>query len=297
MGPEAKVTQLGYLTWSRTVVQGRAASYGHVGSGSPVVFLHGWALGQRAYKSALRRLALRGMAVLAPALPGFQRTAELPTQSRSLAGYAQWVADFLDALCVTEPVLVVGHSFGGGVAIQLAHDHPGRVSSLVLVNSIGGSAWSSSGSVVRSMAERPLWDWGIHFPADLLPGRQLRRVLPVVLSESVPNLVRSPLTFLKVADVARKADLSEELEELRRRDLPVVVVWGSRDRVITRESVDALCDALGRERVTVPGGHVWMLADPDAFGEVMTNVTAVAAAAGEPSPAAAPRRRAASGPR
>jgi hypothetical protein len=50
-------------------------------------------------------------------------------------------------------------------------------------------------------------------------------------------------------------------------------VWGQRDRLITRESFDAMCTALGQPTMfTVPGSHSWMLADPDAFGEIMTNV-------------------------
>lgn len=276
------------LTWRSTLVEGRPASYGQGGAGRPVVFIHGWALGQRPYRRALDELVRRDLAVLAPVLPGFGDTADLPVAERSLRGYADWVARFLEAVGVEGPVEVVGHSFGGGVAVQLAHDHPQLVSALVLVNSIGGSAWQAAGGAVRSMAERPLWDWGIHFPADLWPGRQIRNVLPVVLSESVPNLVRHPATFVRMADVARKADLTDELAELNSRGLPVVVLWGRQDRIITPASLASLCEALGgAEPVTVPGAHSWMLADPRAFGEVMTNVIEVARqAAGISGPAA-----------
>jgi hypothetical protein len=52
-----------------------------------------------------------------------------------------------------------------------------------------------------------------------------------------------------------------------------VVLWGQRDQLITRDSFEDMCRALGDpDVVTVPGTHSWMLADPDAFGEVMTNV-------------------------
>ena len=264
------------LVWEKVPVDGKPATFGRGGSGDPVVFLHGWAIGAAAYRSALRELIRRGKTVIAPALPGFGGTADLAPGERSLAGYAGWVARFLDALGLSDRALVMGHSFGGGVAIALAHDHPERVSGLVLVNSIGGSAWAKTKSTVRSMAERPIWEWGIHFTADLLPVRNVRRVLPVVISESVPNLLRSPGSFLKVADVARKADLSAELEELKARGLPVVVLWGNRDRIITRASVDAICDALGDNgALVVAGGHAWILADPRGFGEVMTNVVDV----------------------
>jgi pimeloyl-ACP methyl ester carboxylesterase len=265
-----------HLVWRRTLVQGRPALYGTAGEGLPVLFLHGWALGQHAYKRALKRLVHLGCQVFAPAMPGFGGTHDLPSKELSFVGYAAWVASFLAAVGVNEPVFAVGHSFGGGVAIKLAHDFPQRVRYLVLVNSVGGSTWSSGESRVRSMAERPLWDWGIHFQEDLLPLRQVSRLLPVILEDAIPNIVRNPLALWKVANLARRADLTVELEELKRRKLPVVVLWGDQDTVIPRASFDALCAAIGSEGEVVAGKHSWLLADPDAFGEVMTNSVAVA---------------------
>ena len=277
-----------WLSWKRTTVAGRAALYGEAGAGPPVLFLHGWGLDHKAYKRSLSRLVAAGLHVLAPALPGFGGTAALPRQAMSLAAYGDWSAAFLEAVGVRQPALVMGHSFGGGVAIVLAHDHPDRVRGLVLINSIGGSAWAHRGSTVRSMAERPLWDWGIHFPGDLLPVRQARRVLPVIIGEALPNLLRDPRAFWGAAGLVRRADLTAELDALRRRRLPVVVLWGKRDRLITRDSFEAMCETLGQpETVTLPGSHAWLLADPDAFGEVMTNVVDVVAMAGGPSPVAA----------
>jgi pimeloyl-ACP methyl ester carboxylesterase len=265
-----------WLDWKQTTVDGRAAEYGEAGTGAPAVFLHGWGLDHKVYKRALSRLVRAGLHVYAPALPGFGGSAALPRESSSMRGYGDWVAAFLDSLGVEDPVLVLGHSFGGGVAIELAHDHPRLVRALVLINSVGGSAWAHSGSSIRSMSERPLWDWGIHFPSDLFPIRQAHRVLPVILSEAVGNLVRDPRSFWRAAGIARRADLMEELEELRRRGLPVVVLWGQRDHLVTRDSFEDMCRALGDpDVVTVPGTHSWMLADPDEFGEVMTNVLAI----------------------
>ena len=271
----------GWLTWKRTEVDGRSALYGEAGAGPLVLFLHGWGLDHKAYKRALSRLVTAGTHVLAPALPGFGGTAALPPEVTSLARYSDWVAEFLCTLGEGQPTLVMGHSFGGGVAIKLAHDHPEQVRALVLINSIGGSAWAHRGSTLRSMAERPLWDWGIHFPADLLPMRQARRVLPVIVAEALPNLLRDPRAFWHAAGLVRRADLTTELDDLRRREVPVVVLWGTRDRLITRDSFEDLCKALGQPHViTVPGTHSWLLADPDAFGEIMTNVLDVVHMAG-----------------
>ena len=264
----------------RTWVQDRPAFYGVAGAGHPVLFLHGWALGQHTYRSVVERIAAAGCLVYAPGLPGFGGTADLPGDSFSLAGYADWVNDFLDHLDVDERLVVVGHSFGGGVAIRFAHRHTDRVRSLVLVNSIGGSTWQR-GRTLRSISERPLWDWGIHFPSDVWPLRQATRVLPVIVEDFVPNLLRNPRAMVKVANLARRADLRVQLEHLRAAGLPITVLWATRDGIIPRESFEALCVAAGVEGTVVEGTHSWLLADPDHFGQVMTNVLQVARAARE----------------
>jgi pimeloyl-ACP methyl ester carboxylesterase len=275
----------------RTWVQDHPAGYSVAGAGLPVVLLHGWALGQHTYRAVIERIAEQGCRVIAPSLPGFGGTADLPDASFSLSGYAKWVMALLDALEIDEPVVLIGHSFGGGVAVRAAHEHPGRVRSLVLVNSIGGSAWRR-GRSLRSIAERPLWDWGLHFPGDVWPIRQATRVLPVVAEDLLPNLVRHPRAIVKVANLARRADLRQELEELRDRKMPITILWGTRDGIIPRESFEAMCVASGAEGTVVDGSHSWLLADPDGFAEVITNDVRVAQAARElEQQAPADRRR------
>jgi pimeloyl-ACP methyl ester carboxylesterase len=288
-GPSTTERAPAELSWQRTWVDERPAFYGVAGEGLPVLFLHGWGLGRRSYREAIGRLVDLGCRVYAPNLPGFGRTPELPGASCSFAGYADWVQGFLDALQVEERVFLVGHSFGGGVAIKTAHRASDRVRTLVLVNSVGGSVWAS-GAGVRSIAERPLWDWGVRFPSDVWPLPQAARVVPVVLEEAVPNLVRNPRAVWRVGQLARRADLTIELEDLKARGVPVVVLWSERDGVIPRSSFDALCHAVGTDGEVIEGSHSWLLADPDAFGQVITNHVQAAALARDLE-TQAPRRR------
>lgn len=265
------------LEWKRVRVEGRNCSYGVAGDGPPVVFLHGWGLSNRTYRGALKRLLREPVRLYAPAMPGFGDTDPLAHDEPTIYDYGVWVERFMDAVGIDEPAVLMGHSFGGGVAIAAATEHPDKVRALVLINSVGGSAWKEDRGVMRSMAQRPLWDWGLHFPADIRPGRQLRRVLPVILEAAVPNLLRNPKAVWDAAGLARNADLTGELEELKARKLPIVVLWGSSDEIITRASFEAMRTALGGEDCyTVEGGHSWLLADPDRFGEVITNVVHIA---------------------
>jgi pimeloyl-ACP methyl ester carboxylesterase len=262
-----------HLQWETALVDGRPAAYGVAGEGPALVFLHGWGLNSRAYKRALSRLVRQGVRVYAPAMPGFGGTAALPGDSMSIAGYGRWVHGFLDAVGVTERVTLVGHSFGGGVAIATASQAPERIRQLVVVNSIGGSAWTEDKGVLRTMADRPIWDWGLHLQADIWPVRQARRVLPVIVQDGVPNLLRRPGSLWRAGRLAARANLETELEQLKRRRVPVVVLWGTGDKVIPAACLASLRSALGDPTVfTVPGNHSWLIADPDGFAEVMTNV-------------------------
>lgn len=288
------------MRWHRTRVQGRPASHGRVGPDpgrgrATVVFLHGWALGDRTYRRALEPLAREGYAVLAPALPGFSGTAPLPAEDLTLAGYGRWVADFLTSVGADDGVVLVGHSFGGAVAIKTAHDHPELVSRLVLVNSIGGATWTSTGRL-RAMSDRPLGDWGVHLGAQLVSWRGLTHLLPVVAQDAVTHALFRPDVLWRVGALARRADLGAELEELKRRRLPVVILWGREDTVVPWACAESLVAALGQpDVVTVPGDHGWLISDPGRFAEVLTNVLALDPRSrpplkGPPAPRARDRR-------
>ena len=139
---------------------------------------------------------------------------------------------------------------------------------------------------MRTVADRPLWDWGLHVPADLLPHRQLTRVLPVIVEDLVPNLRRNTRAVWRAANLARRAGLEPELAELRRRGLPVVILWGQSDRLLAGTALASLRDALGNpDVVTVPGSHNWLLAEPDRFCELITNIAGAGTTASPRGPA------------
>jgi pimeloyl-ACP methyl ester carboxylesterase len=264
----------GRLRWESARVAGRTMNFGVAGDGPPVIFLHGWGLATHSYARGLEGLADQGFRVYAPALPGFGGSGELPGNRHTLIHFAEWVAEFIESRRICDPVTLVGHSFGGGVAIQTAHDaHPGIVGRIVLVNSIGGGTWAEHHGVPVPLRDRPLWHWGLHLQADVLPNPA--KVLPHVLRDVLPNVVRNPFALWRSANLARTADLTAELDRLRRRELPVDVIWSEHDTVIPRPALESLCRALGDPaRLTVPGKHSWLIGDPDRFAQVVAAVLA-----------------------
>ncbi|MBW3561618.1 MAG: alpha/beta fold hydrolase [Actinobacteria bacterium] len=257
------------LRWHRTTLDGRDAFYGEAGDGPPLVFLHGWGVTSRSYARAIPTLAAAGARVIAPALPGFGQSDEVPGEL-TWAKLAGWIDDLLDHAGVDEPAFFVGHSFGGGVATMTAWHHPERVRSLVLVNSVGGASWKPE----RSLADRPIWNWGMHLSTEWTK-RGYRRMLPVVVRDFTQNVLRHPANLWRAGRLAAAADMRGELAELAERELPITILWGTNDNILPEPAFAAMCEAVDATGDRVQGGHSWLLADPDGFGEVLTNSLAI----------------------
>jgi pimeloyl-ACP methyl ester carboxylesterase len=278
------------LRWHRTTLDGRNAVYGEAGDGHPVVFLHGWGLSARSYAQALPLIAGGGARVIAPALPGFGRSDALPGEY-TFEKLANWVDELLEHVGVEEPAALVGHSFGGGVATATAWYHEHRARSLTLVNSVGGSVWRTGRRGEQLLADRPLWDWGLRLPGEF-GKRNYRKVLPVVLRDLVGNALMNPGAVRRAAELARTADLRDELATLAERGLPVSILWGTEDNVVPEATFLAMCEALGAPGdIIEDAGHSWLLADPEGFGELVTNSLAAQRTLAERSRSARPRRR------
>ncbi len=247
--------------------EGRAAP-DHGGQELPVLFLHGWGVGPHSYGAPLARLHELGWRVMAPAMPAFGGAPALEDGACNFPGYGRWAASYLDSLGIRGPVTLIGHSFGGGVAIQLAHDHPERVAAVVLCNAVGGSP-PNDPEGLGAVADRPWWQWGRILGADLLSLPSMVRVLPALLGEAVPNLVSNPLAMWRVGEFVRRAHLVDELAAATRRGVPVTVVWSDRDRLVPHAGFVALCRAAGVNGQVVAGSHSWLIADPHRFADIV----------------------------
>lgn len=115
------------------VAEDPAAALLEMGSGPPLLLLHGWGATKELMVPLAQRLP--GFRVLVPDLPGFGNTAP-PPRAWGVDEYAAWVLLLLDRLGI-DRASIVGHSNGGRIAIAIAVAAPHRVSRLVLTDSAG----------------------------------------------------------------------------------------------------------------------------------------------------------------
>lgn len=198
--------------------------YDEAGEGRPVVLVHGNFAGRSWWRELLANPP-PGVRLIAPDLPGFGESAVGPIFSPSIHLYAAAVHGFPETHGVEAPVLV-GHSSGAAVVVQLAIDHPGRPAAAMLLSPPPLGGLGTPGFV---------YPWLESYRYDRRGLRSaLRRVMrtrvPPYLDELVTEAQRMhPLNFSANArilgewDVRRAAHLYAS---------PVVVASGYRDALI-----------------------------------------------------------------
>jgi pimeloyl-ACP methyl ester carboxylesterase len=238
-----------------------------VGTGDPLLFLHGWGMSPQTYAASLTLLTKGGMRVIAPCLPGFGGSDGPALGEIDMPAYGHRIGRLLDVLGVEKPVFVAGHSFGGGVAIQLATDRPERVRSLTLINSVGGAPGQRTGLVDASWLR-----WMLGTLTELSP-RDIARSTPSMLRAFIPNALRRPLTMALTAKLALTADLADEAAKLVADGLPVLFIWGDEDKLILPGPLKQIAGNLPAE--IVHGKHGWLLSRPEEFSSLLRNALVV----------------------
>lgn len=247
------------------------------GSGEPVLLLHGFGASSWAWRHVMPGLA-KDFRVLAPDLNGFGWT-ERPEEFSSYTGEGQieMLLGLLETLGI-DRVHVAGHSYGGALALTLAHRHPERVRSLILLDAAHPSYLDSRRKKIADF--EPFL--GFYLRTLALRPRRVRNALErVVYDDERVNqeMVREYLERLKVEGATRayygltaprKADrepvIFEEIE------IPTLVIWGEEDTLVTVETGRTASKRIaGLERFVVlpETGHAPHEERPERVTELM----------------------------
>jgi pimeloyl-ACP methyl ester carboxylesterase len=216
------------------------------------VFLHGIVIDSMAsfFFTLSAPVSAAGIEVITYDMRGHGRSQRLATGYR-LDDFVAELVGLLDALQLTEPVHLVGNSFGGTVAFSYAVAHPERVASVVMIESEPATAaWSRKLAGLFARAGDRL------FKPEALDGVAERYG---ERSARLAGAARDTLRTTTIArDVPRSPLLSED--EIRSVGCPVLGIFGSESDLV--EQGELMASLLPSYRfVLVPGQEHWVLVE------------------------------------
>ncbi len=264
-------------------LHGRRAVYRIAGEGPPIVLIHGMLNSSSHWQPVARRLAEEHL-VVAPDLIGHGDSAA-PRGDYSLGAHAASIRDLLAAIGI-ERATVVGHSLGGGVAMQFFYQFPQRVERLALVSSGGlghkvspmlRTAALPGTSALLSLTIHPrvlaalrsagahMRERGMHSGAYLQAVARALRPL-----QSAPAREAFLQTLRSVIDAhGQRVSATDRLYLLEA--IPTLIVWGERDHTIPlahgREAHEQIPHSYFR---TLPAAaHFPNLEDPEGLADAL----------------------------
>lgn len=265
------------------VLHGRRAVYRIAGEGPAVVLVHGMLNSSSHWHDVARTLA-RDHTVLAPDLIGHGDSAA-PRGDYSLGAHAAAIRDLMAAVGI-ERATLVGHSLGGGVAMQFFYQFPQRVQRLALVSSGGlgrevspllRTAALPGVSGLLSLTINPRLLGAVRAAGTTMRERGMQK------GEYLHALARAlgPLqsagareaflqTLRSVIDVrGQRVSATDRLYLLE--TMPTLIVWGERDRTIPIEHGRRAHEAIpGSTFRTLPhAAHFPNLEDPDGLAQLL----------------------------
>ncbi|OUE23631.1 alpha/beta fold hydrolase [Clavibacter michiganensis] len=256
------------------------------GSGDPLLLLHGIGRSLEDWDEQHARLSV-GHELHSLDLPGFGWSDPVDGDT-TLESLADALPAYLDAAGVAGPVTVVGNSLGGAVAMTLATRHPDRVRALVLADSAGFGRGVTVG--LRMLAFDPL--------ATLLmrptPGNSRRSTRTIFHDPALTTdervrhaqeLSARPTHAATMLDIARDLGTVRGVssrwrrplvESVRLSGLPVLAVWGDRDRILPPAHLAAVARELpdARTRLIPDCGHMPQIERPDLFAGLVEDFLA-----------------------
>jgi pimeloyl-ACP methyl ester carboxylesterase len=262
-------------------LHGSRVNYVEIGTGSPLVFVHGLAGCWQNWLENIPRFA-RSHRVIAVDLAGFGES-ELPQEDISIPGYGRFVDAFLEEIGVERAVLV-GNSMGGFIAAETAISHPSRVERLVLVDAAGGPTmreWDDRyGARLRRAARlsQPVVAAALARTKSIVRRPRLRKLLLYKVAAHPDRL--TPELCYEVASGGGKPGFFDALKAMSEYDfwerIPdiaclTLIVWGRDDEIVP------VADAFEYEAL-IPGartvifddtGHVPMLERPGQFNRLL----------------------------
>jgi pimeloyl-ACP methyl ester carboxylesterase len=253
---------------------GLELAYEESGSGTPLLFIHGWPHNRTLWSGQLSGLATHARCI-APDLRGFGGS--MVRGPYTISQYADDMVRLLDALHL-DRVVVVGLSMGGYVALDLLRRHRARVRALVLASTRA----SADSDEARAKRER-LIEFIERQGVEALAEQQLSTMLAASTRRSRPEVAEALRRMMASAPAAgaigaQRAMIArrDSTDLLRTIDVPTLVVGGAEDSITPPEELSAMAAAIpdARLELIAAASHACAFEKPAAFDHLVGELLA-----------------------
>ncbi len=246
-------------------------------TGEPVILIHGFGGGTFNWRLTIPALAQEGYRAIAFDMKGFHLSKKSAEEDYSHPSQASFIAAVMDRLKI-EKASFIAHNMGANVVSHFAFKYPERVSKLVFVDaalSTEKNIWVSIGAQLLKFP--PLTRWGQIFVRSFLSEKRIEENLDLFYhnrSLITKTLVSqyTAVTKLEYWDIGLVHFLSDYDKNVLPEALvtitaPMLIVWGTEDKIIPIEEGEALCDLLPNAEWNTfsNSGHVPMEDRPESF--------------------------------
>jgi 3-oxoadipate enol-lactonase len=247
----------------KATVGGVELHYDVHGEGEPVLLVHGFPLSRRMWDGVVEGLR-DGWRLIVPDLRGHGDSEA--SHEATMRVYADDLAALLDEIGETRPVVIVGLSMGGYIALELYRRHRERIRAMVLADTRATPDTPEAARVRRQTAEEVLRD-GSGVVAEGMVERLFAPSSSAALREEWKEIMaRTPPTGAAAA-LRAMADRPDSRALLKRISVPVLAIVGAEDVITPASDARAIAEAAPDARLKViPGaGHMSPVERPAEF--------------------------------
>lgn len=256
-----------FLYEKRATINGLNINYKIIGQARPesvpFLILHGWGSRSEKWQDAIKIISDQNFRVIILDLPGFGLS-DKPKMSWNIDEYCNFIEDFIKFVNL-DSFYLVGHSFGGALAIKYCLRHSQKIKKLFLIDAacFRRSDYRKKffyvvAKIFKIFSFLPFYDSFRKVFYDFIVGRSDYAYVDGVMKES----------FLKIIN----EDLGNVLNKI---EVPTIIIWGEKDNITTiKEAYKINAEIKGSKLEIIPGtGHSPYRESPKILAEkILENI-------------------------